>query len=430
MKSLARRRYAWLLLVPTLVTPQLPAHPAPASISSVAQATRRWIGTWSTAPQPHLPAALRTLHNQTLRLIVHTSAGGSKVRIRISNTYGDRPLLIGAAHIARRTTAADIDSTLGRALKFRGRTSATIPARFMIVSDPVELNIPALSDLAISIFLPESTATTTSHALALQTSYVATDTGDFTDAAKFPAATTIAEWPFLTGVDVEASPDGFSIVAFGSSTADGDGSTPDANRRWPDVLAERLQKAAVRKGEAGVLNQGIIGNRLLNDSPPQTRDRFGAALGQAGLTRFQRDVLDQPGVRYVILGLGINDITFPGTFTPATERVSAEAIITGYRQLIARAHRNGIRVIGTTMSPFENARAYTPEKDSLRQEVNAWIRSSGAFDAIVDFDAVLRDPGRSTRLLPEFDSGDHLHVNDAGNVATANAIPLALFQGR
>jgi lysophospholipase L1-like esterase len=365
-----------------------------------------------------------------MRLVVHTSAGGTRVRIRISNTFGDVPLTIGGAHIARRAIAADVDSASGRTLTFQGRSSTIVPARAAVVSDPVELDVPALSDLAISLFLPESTAATTSHALAMQKSYVAADTGDFTSDARFPAAETINSWPFLTGVDVEASPNGVAVVAFGSSTIDGDGSTVDANRRWPDVLAERLQKAAVRGGEVGVLNQGIIGNRLLNDSPRQMRDRFGEALGQAALTRFERDVLAQPGVRYVIIGLGVNDIAFPGVFAPPTELVSARDIIAGYRQLIARAHRRGIRVIGTTITPFEGRDSHTPDKEIVRQAVNSWIRSSAEFDAVVDFDSVLRDPSHPARLLPAFDSGDHLHTNDAGYVAMASAVPLALFEGR
>jgi len=425
----ARRRYRWILLVPALAIPG-PTHPAMASSGSGEQDNRRWIGTWATAPQPFLPGTLRNFHNRTVRLIVHTSAGGTRVRIRISNTFGDRPLTIGGARIARRAAGADVDSTSSRTLAFHGRSSTTVPARSTVVSDPVELDAPALSDLAISLYLPDSTAATTSHALALQTSYVASDPGDFTANARFPAAETITSWPFLTGVDVEASPNGAAIVAFGSSTTDGDGSTADANRRWPDVLAERLQKAAVRGGEVGVLNQGIIGNRLLKDSPPQARARFGEALGQAGLTRFERDVLGQPGVRYVIIGLGINDIAFPGVFTPPTERVSARDIIGGYGRLIARAHRAGIRVIGTTITPFEGRDSYTPDKEVVRRAVNSWIRDSAAFDVVVDFDAVLRDPSRPTRLLPAYDSGDHLHTNDAGYTAMGKAIPLALFEGR
>jgi lysophospholipase L1-like esterase len=306
----------------------------------------------------------------------------------------------------------------------------------MVVSDPVDLSVPARSDVAISLFLPETTEATTSHILALQTSYVSPDSGDFSAASKFPVARTIDSWPFLTGVDVAASARGAAIVAFGSSTTDGDGSTLDANRRWPDVLAERLQKDASPEAELGVLNEGIIGNRLLNDSPRQADLPFGASLGQAGLARFDRDVLAQASVRYVFVCLGVNDIVFPGSFTPAAEAISAQDLISGYRQLIARAHQRGVRVIGTTIPPFENAAFpapavtfFTPEKEFVRQQVNAWIRS-GAFDDVVDFDAVMRDPSRPTRLLPGYDSGDHLHMNDAGYIASANAVSLALFRGR
>jgi len=416
-------------------------NPGVASSADVTRYGKQWIGTWATAPQPPFPKIFLTFHNQSLRLIVHTSAGGKNVRIKISNTYGDHPLLVGSAHIARRTAAADIDPTSDRTLTFQGHPSTTVPERSTAVSDPVELDVPALSDLAISVFLPESTQATTSHILALQTSYVSADTGDSTAATKFPVAKTVHEWPFLTGVDVTASPVGSAVVAFGSSLTDGDGSTLDANRRWPDVLAERLQKASGRKAEVGVLNEGIIGNRLLNDSPRQEGTSFGAALGQAGLARFERDVLAQAGVKYVIVGLGINDIAFPGSLTPPTESVSAGSVISGYRQLIARAHEKGIRVIGTTNPPFENAflvlsktappvTFYTPEKEDVRQKVNAWILSSAEFDAVVDLDRVVRDPSHPTQLLPAYDSGDHLHPNDAGCLAEGNAIPLALFDVR
>ena len=399
---------------------------------------QRWIGTWATAAQPFLPGKLQTYRNQTLRLIVHISAGGSKVRIKISNTYGDQPIQVGAAHIARRTAGADIDAASDRALLFQGHPSATIPAGSMVTSDPVALDVPALSDLAISIFLPQSTEAKTSHSMAKQTSYVSTETGDSTSAVKFPVDRTIRTWPFLTGVDVEASPKGMAIVAFGSSLTDGDGTTADTNGRWPDVLAERLQKAGGGTAEVGVLNEGIIGNRLLYDSPKQANNPFGDGLGQAGLARFDRDVLSQAGVKYVIVGLGINDMLFPAfPFTPASETVSAEDVISGYRQLITRAHKKGVRVIGTTNPAFENsafeglvAAFYTVEREALRQEVNDWIRSSGEFDGVVDLDKILRDPSRPTQLLPAYDSGDHLHPNNAGCVVEGNAFPLALFRER
>jgi lysophospholipase L1-like esterase len=428
------RTTRWMLLVSAL-TILTTADPA---IASGAEG-KRWIGTWAAAAQPSVPGTPQSFKNQTLRLIIHTSAGGMKVRIKISNTYGDQPILIGAAHIARRTADADIDPTSDRTLRFHGQASAKIAARSVLVSDPVDLDVPVLSDLAISLFFPESTPATTSHILAKQTSYISAETGDSTAAAKFPVAKKIRSWPFLTGVDVEASGRGAAIVALGSSLTDGDGTTTDTNHRWPDVLATRLQKEGGRAAELGVLNEGIIGNRLLNDSA-QAHTPYGAALGESGLARFARDVLAQAGVKYVIVGLGINDIAFPGSLTPANESVSVESLISGYRQLVARAHKKGIRVIGSTNPPFENSflenRAigpekvtfFTPEKESVRQKVNAWILSSGEFDGVIDFDRVVRDPSHPTQVLPSYDSGDHLHPNDAGSVASGNAIPLELFQ--
>ena len=412
-------------------------------------AQNHWIGTWAAAPQAAIKGRVQTFHNQTLRLIVHTSVGGKKVRVKIANTFGDQPLHIGAAHIARRASEADIDPASDRALKFHRRSSTTIPPRSMMISDPADLDVPALSDLAISLFFSEAAALTTSHVLAKQTNYVSAENGDATAQVKFPVAKTITSWPFLIGVDVEASPHSASIVAFGSSLTDGDGSTKDTNRRWPDVLAERLQKAGGPEAKIGVLNEGIIGNRLLSDteSPRQTGgppplgavlEELGPALGQSGVARFDRDVLAQAGVKYVILALGVNDMLFPGSFIPQTESVTAQDLIAGNRQLIARAHKKGIRVIGTTIPPFEHAlfrdpfydHFYSPENEKIRQDVNTWIRASGEFDGVIDFDEAVRDPDRPTQILPAYDSGDHLHVNNAGNVAQANAIPLSLFQSR
>jgi lysophospholipase L1-like esterase len=444
----ARRSGCWLAWLATLAFLSLANSSGNSSTASSGRANRdsqRWIGTWATAPQPALPSRIQTFRNQSVRLIVHTSVAGRIARIKISNTFGDQPLVIGGAHIARRTGGADIDPKSDRMLKFRGHASMEVAAGTMGVSDPVDLEVPALSDLAVSLFLPNAAATT-QHILALQTNYVSAEGGDFTAAVNFPVGKTISFWPFLTGMDVKASARGETIVAFGSSTTDGDGSTKDANRRWPDILAERLQKASGGKAERGVLNEGIIGNRLLSDShsPRQAGGpfeavlaEFGGALGPAGLARFERDVLSQAGVRYVIVGLGVNDILFPGSFIPESESVSAKSLISGYRQLIERAHKQGLRVIATTISPFEDAtfrnptiNFFTPEKESVRQEVNTWIRNSAEFDAVVDFDEVLRDPSHPARLLPKYDSGDHLHVNDAGNVASASAIPLALFESR
>jgi len=419
----------YVFAVLSLINPSFAAEP------NTNQPREVWIGTWATASQPFLPGALQSFRNQTLRLIVHTSAGGTKARIKISNTYGDKPLHIGAAHIARRVAEAEIDPASDRTLKFHGQTSTTIPPRSMIVSDPVELEVPPLSDLAVSLFLPDNTEATTSHILAKQTSYVSPETGDSCSVAKFVVAKKIRSWPFLTGVDVATSPGATAIVAFGSSLTDGDGSTTDTNGRYPDVLAERLQKEGEHRSNVGVLNEGIIGNRLLSDSPQQADSPFGAALGEAGLKRFERDVLQQAGVKYVIVGLGINDIAFPGSLTPASQMLSAEDLISGYRKLIARAHKKGVRVIGSTNPPFENSflkdppvTFYTMEKEAVRQKVNDWIRSSGEFDGVVDFDEIVRDPAHPTQILPAYDSGDHLHPNNAGYAASGNAIPLNLVK--
>ncbi len=404
------------------------------SLTAAAQ-ERHWIGTWATAAQPSQPTPEK-YQNQTLRLIVHTSTGGKRVRVKLSNTYGDQPLVIGAAHIARRATDAAIDPASDRVLQFHGEKSTKVAAHSLVTSDPVDLDVPALSDLAISIFLPDATAATTFHLAAKQTNYVSTETGDATGEANFPVAKKIRSWPFLTGVDVEASAHGASIVAIGSSLTDGDGTTVDTNHRWTDILAARLQKAGGRLAELGVLNEGIIGNRLLADSPADATP-FGASLGEAGLARFERDVLSQPGVKYVVIGLGINDICFPGSLTPPSAAVTAEQLIAGYRQLIARAHKKGIRVIGTTNAGFEDAflklpsgtvTFFTPEKERVRVAVNEWMLKTHEFDGVVDFDKMVRDPSRPTRLLPSLDSGDHVHPNNAGYELQANAIPLSLFE--
>jgi lysophospholipase L1-like esterase len=401
--------------------------------STALGAAPHWIGTWSAAAQGVMPGRLETFENQTVRLIVHVSAGGRQVRVRLSNVFGDRPLVVGGAHLARRSQGAGIDPGSDRALTFGGSSAIHIPAHGELFSDAVELEVPALSDLAISLYLPAATPASTSHALALQTNYVS-EPGDHTAAASLPVRKTISAWPFITGVDIVARR-GAAIVAFGSSHTDGDGSTDDANRRWPDALAARLQKSG---SALGVLNAGIIGNRLLNDSPRSTASPFGPLLGESGLRRFDRDVLSQSGVKFVITGLGVNDILFPSfSFTPAAETVTAEDLIAGYRELVARAHANGVRVIGTTIPPFEGAKfegfgmnleLYTAERERTRAALNEWIRRGGGFDAVVDFDAVLRDPQHPTRLSPAYAVEDGLHVNDAGNAAQADMFPLELFR--
>jgi lysophospholipase L1-like esterase len=378
-----------------------------------------WTGTWGTAPSgPPPEASLQIFSDQTVRLIVHTSIGGNRVRIRVSNEMGTVPLRIGAARIGLRAGGSDVAPGTDRALSFGGRPSVTIPPGAPVLSDPVELNIPPLSDLAVSLYLPGTVQATTVHALALQTNYVSLP-GDFTAAPTLPVQRTITLWPFLTGVEVEAA--GPAIVTLGDSITDGTRSTPDTNNRWPDLLARRLQ--TVRDPISGinarlaVVNRGINGNRLLSNAP-------NPLFGRSALERFDRDVLATPGVRYLAVLIGINDI---GN-SSATNPVTLDDLVAGYRQLIARARARGIGVIGGTLLPFEGAGYHSPEKEQLRQAVNAWIRNHDEFDAVIDFDRVMRDPARPSRMLPAYDSGDHLHPNDLGYQAMANEVPLTLFR--
>lgn len=385
----------------------------------------RWVGTWGAGPGgPPLPANTQTFTDQTVRLIVHTSIGGTRVRIRLSNELGATPLRIGGAHIALRAvgtgSGADIQPGTDRPLTFSGFPGITIPPGAPVLSDPVDLNVPALSDLAISLWLPGTTAATTIHGTASQTNYVSLPGADFTGAATFPTQRTILSWPFLTEVDVLGA--GAAIVTLGDSITDGTRSTPDTNNRWPDWLARRLQ--TVREPVAGinnalgVVNRGISGNRLLSN-PPE-----GSLAGRSIQERFDRDVLATAGVRYMTLMIGINDI---GN-SSATNPVTANDLIAGYRQVIARAHAKGIAVFGATLTPFEGAGYYSPEKEVVRQAVNNWIRSSDEFDGVIDFDRVTRDPSHPARLLPAYDSGDHLHPNDLGYQAMGTAVPLELFR--
>jgi lysophospholipase L1-like esterase len=382
-----------------------------------------WIGTWATAPAG-VAGTPEQFRNETLRLIVHTSTGGDQVRVRISNTFGTAPLVVGAAHIARHEKAATVVRGTDRTVTFNGRSSFTIPPGALVVSDAVALPVAPLSDLAISIYLPDATSETTTHQTALQTNYVSKP-GDFTGAASFDAARTLTRWPFLTGVEVSSAAPGGAVVTFGDSITDGANSTAGTNHRWPDLLAARLQQRAPLQ-RLSVLNEGIIGNRILH----ATETQFGNLFGPAALARFDRDVIAQPGARFLIVLLGINDIGHPGGAAPLADAVSAEEMAAGYRQLVERAHAHGIRVFGCTLLPFEGttlADFYSPEKEVKRQAVNQWIRTGGAFDAVIDFDKAVQDPAHPARMLPAYDGGDHLHPSDAGMKAMAEAIPLDVF---
>lgn len=374
-----------------------------------------WTPTWapSQSATSARPAAgtvdrVPTYANATIREIVHTSIGGDHVRIRISNEYGDRPITIGAAHIALRTTGSSIDAATDHALSFGGRASVIVRTGAVVFSDALAFSIPQLGDVAVSLFLPDSTRTTTRHALAVQTTFVST-TGNSVASATFAADTTLRSWVFLSAVEVMNSRVTGTIVAIGNSITDGYGATVDTNRRWPDVLAQRLLTSA--EPVKAVINAGISGNRVLT---------FGA--GPSLVSRFDRDVLMQPGVTHVIIMEGINDISRINVDT-----VTAGDIIEGHRQMIERAHDRGIIVYGATLTPFETE---SPDREAMRQAVNTWIRTGGAYDGVIDFDRVTRDPSQPNRFLPAYDSGDHLHPSDAGYKAMGESIDLAMFRSR
>lgn len=374
-----------------------------------------WVGTWSASPQG-VEAPIQ-INGQTVRQIVHVSLGGERVRVRFSNAYGTSGLVIGSAHVALSAGGASIFSNTDRALKFNGSSTITIPAGALVVSDPVTLYVPALGDLSISLYLPENVAATTQHSVGLQTTYISAS-GDFTGAAIEPATTT-QSYCFLTGVEVSASNRARAIVTLGDSVTDGFGSTPDTNQRWPNLLAERLQSEGATS-RLTVLNAGVSGNRVLHDF-----------VGTSALARLDRDVLVQTGVKYVIVGDGNNDFLIPGLIGNPSEVVTAAQVIQGHRQMIDRAHALGLRIYGSTLTPVEGypfPGFWTLDLEAKRQAVNQWIRTSRAYDAVIDFDKLLRDPSHTSRLQPAYDSGDHLHPNDGGYKAMADAIDLSLFR--
>ncbi len=368
---------------------------------------QRWIGTWSASP---VSGATLRFEDQTLREIVHVSLGGDRLRVRLTNAFGTEPLLIGEAHVARRAAGAAIVPGTDRTLSFGGSAIVMIPTGAPAVSDPVDLEVPAQSDLAISIYLGGNFGPPTVHGTASQTSFIS-PAGNFTGDEVMPVAETTLSWYYLADVEVSASERARAIVTLGDSITDGTRSTPDTNRRWPDRLANRLLD---EQREMGVLNQGISGNRILHDG-----------TGPNALARFDRDALAQQGVAYVVLLEAINDIG--RSFTMPDEAVNADQLINGYRQLIERAHLRGLKIIGGTLTPFEGAGYFSEQGEADRQAVNDFVRYGGEFDGVIDFDAAVRDPSAPRRFLPDYDSGDHLHPNDAGYEAMANAIDLSLF---
>lgn len=392
-----------------------------------------WVTSWATAqqliPNPPAPAppprsqapptALKSpiapvpdaIDNQTVRMIVHLSAGGSQVRVQLTNSYGNPPVTIGAAHIARSAGGAAILAGTDRPLLFGGRPAVQIPAGALVLSDPVDLPVSPAADLSVSLYLPGRTGGLTTHPLGLHSTYLLQ--GDMTAADNPQPLSDNLSYFWLADIDVLTPSGGGAIAAFGDSITDGFATTPNANRAWPTLLYERL-RAADPQSASAVINLGISGNRVLHDG-----------AGASALARFDRDILSRPQVRCVVLLEGINDISYPNVpGTAAAERISAEDLIAGYRLLIAEAHIHGIRILGGTLLPWEGVWTFSADAEQIRIKVNEWIRSSGAFDGVVDFDAATRDPAHPSRLLPRFDSGDHVHPNDAGNRAMAEAIDL------
>lgn len=407
-----------------------------------------WVGTWATAVAwrpaavtvpatappvvPALPttvspsaagtspAATPAIANQTIRQFVHVSIGGSRIRVQLSNAFGTAPIEIGAANVAVRAgDGPAIVPSSSRALRFSGQPSVIIPAGAVMTSDPADVIVAPLSDLAIDLFLPGDTGAwpspLTTHGTALMNTFTS-ETGNHAGAVSFDAnAPTRLSWFLLSRVEVIAAKEAAAIVTVGDSITDGTRSTPNTNHRWPDELARRLAGDRTTRN-LGVLNAGISGNRLLSEQ--------NAAMGINLLARFDRDVLAQPGVKYVVVLEGINDIGMRG---PGPSP-SAAQLIAAHQQIIERAHAQGLKIYGATLTPFEGAAYFTSEGETKRQAVNEWIRSSKWYDAVIDFDKVIRDPANPTKFLPAYNSGDNLHPNDAGYRAMGQAVDLDLFK--
>ncbi|MGZ3275006.1 MAG: SGNH/GDSL hydrolase family protein [Caulobacteraceae bacterium] len=387
-------------------------------------ASSGWVGVWGASPLPPTLVASGfatvspSFDNQTVRQVVRVNGGGSQVRLRLTNEYGSKPLEIGEVHVALSAgPGGAIVPGSDHVVTFSGAKSALIPAEAPMLSDPIAMDVKPLTSLAVSIYFPADTGPCTCHQLAVQTGFVS-DRGDFAGATAFPAKSTFISRAFLSGV--EAMAPAKTIVAFGDSITDGAVSTNDANHRWPDRLAERLNAAA--PGKWGVVNQGISGNQLLADG-----------AGQSGPARFDRDVLSVSGVSHVIVLLGVNDLGIgygpprPGA-RPNPNPPSFEAMQAAYRQLIARAHARGVKIYGGTITPYEGASYWSPAGEAVRERINAWILTSKEWDGVVDFAAAWADPAKPSVMKEGVGAADHLHGSDAGYAAMGDAVPLDLFR--
>ncbi|HLY61254.1 MAG TPA: SGNH/GDSL hydrolase family protein [Terriglobia bacterium] len=392
-------------------------------VSQITLSPMNWVGSWAASqqiPEPQNALAPDDLRDATLRQIVHLSIGGPMLRVRVSNAFGTAKLHLTSVHIASPISAASarIDPATDKVLTFSGNGDVAVPAGAEYFSDPVDFPVTALSNLAITLHMDSPPAVQSGHPGSRATSYLAH--GDLVSASDLPEAKKVDHWFQVSGVDVVAPRGAASIVVLGDSITDGHGATTNGNDRWTDVLAERLQ-ASRHSRTLGVLNEGIGGNHLLTDG-----------LGPSALARIDRDVLAQTGVRYLILLEGVNDLgglARNGEVAPGEHSAFVSRILGSYGQIIAQAHAHGIKVVGATILPYTGSDYYHPAASSEadRQAVNQWIRAPRHFDAVVDFDKVTRDPSHPERLLPSYDSGDHLHPSPAGYRAMAGAIPLSLF---
>ena len=446
------RTLRWKFCLPALLAVTcILEPPARAQSRTGARAGERWVTTWATAqplapaspmggpgrsgpgaPGPQAPAPAppsgrgpagrggrgpsplpASFSDQSVRMILRTSVGGRQVRIELSNMASASPLQIDAAHIAVHKGGGAIVEGTDRALTFGGNAAVTIAGGVLIVSDPVELEVAPLTELAVSVHLPYETSAASNHRLGLHTMYITP--GNTTAATVLPESTKMTAYLWLSSVDVLAPADTFAIVALGDSITDSQGATVDAEHAWPAGLARRLGSDKATRHIA-VVNQGIQGNQVLKDG-----------AGVSALARFERDVLSRPGVKWLILLEGINDINVHGS-NDAPGALTADDLIWGYRQIIERAHMAGLKAMGATIMPEEGVWLANERTEGIRQAVNRWIRRKGNFDAVVDFDAAVRNPQHPGKLRPEFNSGDNIHLSDAGYQALAGAFDLSLFR--
>jgi lysophospholipase L1-like esterase len=386
-----------------------------ATVNAVAE---HWVGTWASSPMaaknPDGKFGVSSADGTTLREIVHISIGGPSVRVIFTNEFGLEPLTIGAAQVALSSGTSAIAPGSPTPLTFGGKPSVIIPPGALIVSDAVALKVAPTSNLAVSLFLPSQTISQlTVHPFANQTNYLAP--GNVVGSASLDSATTFFSWDFIKGVDVIADDKAGSIVTFGDSITDGARGTRDTNGRWPDILARRLL-ADKKTANLGILNQGIGGNRILHDT-----------TGPSALARFDRDVIAQTGVKYVVLLESINDIGHATDPTAPYDIITADDLIFGFTQLATRAHTHGIKVIGATLTPFVGAKYQSPAGEEMRQAINKWIRTTTLLDGVIDFDKVTTDLTHPGMFQPLDDSGDHLHPGDVGYKAMGDSIDLKLF---